>query len=34
MGWSYDDLLALPSEVYDVLLDNLIREGKEREARR
>lgn len=21
MGWSYDDLLALPADVYDVLID-------------
>jgi hypothetical protein len=23
MGWTYDDLLALPAEVYDVLVEEL-----------
>jgi hypothetical protein len=27
MHWSYDEVLALPLTVYDILLDQLNREG-------
>jgi len=26
MHWTYDDVLNLPADVYDVLVDDLIRE--------
>lgn len=29
MHWTYDDVLALPADVYDVLVDDLIREQQE-----
>jgi hypothetical protein len=28
MHWTYDDLLHLPSDVYDVLVDELNRDAK------
>jgi len=33
MHWSYDDLMALPLEVYGVLIEKLSEEMKERAAR-
>ena len=33
MGWTYDDLLALPAEVYDVLIEKLIDEMEARKQR-
>lgn len=27
MGWTYDDLLALPADVYDVLVEELARDA-------
>ena len=32
MHWTYDDLLALPIEVYDVLIEMLNKEGQEGEG--
>jgi hypothetical protein len=32
MHWTYDELLALPVEVYDVLIDELPAETRERET--
>jgi len=32
MHWTYDDLMALPIEVYDVLIEMLNREGQEGEG--
>jgi hypothetical protein len=34
MHWTYDDLRALPVEVYDVLSEQLIAEHEAREAAR
>jgi hypothetical protein len=36
MHWTYDELLALPSPVYDVLIEWVIEQGqaREREAKR
>ena len=31
MGWTYPDLRALPSDIYDVLVEQLNRESRERE---
>lgn len=28
MHWTYDDLLALPQEVYDILIDELNKDAK------
>lgn len=30
MHWTYPDLLALPVDVYDVLVEKLITEGREK----
>jgi len=32
MHWTYDDLMALPIEVYDVLIEMLNKEGQEGEG--
>ena len=32
MGWTYDDLLALPSSVYDVLIEELNKQAAEAES--
>ena len=29
MHWSYDDLLALPQEVYDILVEELNKDAKQ-----
>jgi hypothetical protein len=29
MGWTWDDLQALPSDVYDILIDELEREQRD-----
>jgi hypothetical protein len=31
MHWTYPDLLALPIEVYDVLVENINEDARERE---
>ena len=33
MGWTYEDLLQLPADVYDVLVEELERDAREREAK-
>lgn len=34
MHFTYDELMALPQEYYDVLIEELIKEQKAREERR
>jgi hypothetical protein len=32
MGWTYDELLALPQEVYTVLIETLNADSRRRDA--
>jgi hypothetical protein len=34
MGWTYDDVLSLPAQVYELLVEELIREDEAAAAKR